>query len=230
MKMKNVLITGASGNLGKAAVEKFLSNGHQVIAIVSPGKGLGFDIGGSITLYEADLTNEKSVESAMEKIIHDYKTIDIAVLTVGGFASGSIETGDGMVVQKMISLNFNTAYFVARRVFLQMVNQSFGRIIFIGARPALSAMEGKNNIAYALSKSLIFKLSELLNAEASGKDIVTSVVVPSTIDTPANRSANPSANFSDWVTPEAITSAIMYLTSAEAKAIREPILKLYSNT
>ncbi len=227
---KNVLITGGSGNLGKAAVEKFLSEGHQVIATVSPGKGLGFEISGSIATYEADLTNEKSVQDVIDKILKDHKTIDIAVLTVGGFATGSIETADAVALQKMISLNFNTAYFVARPLFLQMIRQSFGRIIFIGSRPALSSAEGKNTIAYALSKSLVFKLSELLNAEASGKDVVTSVIVPGTIDTPANRTSNPAANFSDWVTPEEITSALLYLTSGEAKALREPILKLYSNS
>ena len=160
--------------------QKFLSEGYQVIATVSPGKGLGFEIQGSIATYEADLTNEQSVE--------------------GAFAAGSIETADGTVLQKMISLNFDTAYFVARRMFIHMVNRSFGRIVFIGSRPALSAVEGKNTIAYALSKSLVFKLSELLNAEASGKNVVTSVIVPGTIDTPANRSSNTTANFSDWVT------------------------------
>src|SRR5688572_26301833 len=108
---KNVLITGGSGNLGKTAVERFLNEGHQVIATVSPGKGLGFEIGGSIATYEADLTNEKSVQDVIEKILYDYKTIDIAVLTVGGFATGSISTADGAVLQKMFSLNFNTAYF-----------------------------------------------------------------------------------------------------------------------
>lgn len=227
---KNVLITGGSGNLGKAAVEKFLSEGHQVIATVSPGKGLGFEVRGSIATYEADLTSEKSVQDVIEKILLDHKRIDIAILTVGGFAVGSIETADGAVLQKMISLNFFTSYFVARLVFLQMVKQSSGQIIFIGSRPALSSIEGKKTIAYALSKSLIFKLSELLNAEAIGTNVVTSVIVPGTIDTPANRSSNPTANFSDWVTPEEITKALVYLTSVEAKALREPILKLYSNS
>jgi NAD(P)-dependent dehydrogenase (short-subunit alcohol dehydrogenase family) len=227
---KNVLITGGSGNLGKAAVEKFLSEGYQIIATVSPGKGLGFEAHGSITTYEADLTNEKSVQDVIEKIVQDYNTIHIAVLTVGGFATGSIEIADGAILQKMISLNFNTSYFIARLVFIQMVRQSFGRIVFVGSRPALLASEGKSTIAYALSKSLIFKLSELLNAEAAGLDVVTSVIVPGTIDTLANRTSNPNADFSAWVTPEEISSALVYLTSSEAKSIREPILKLYSNS
>jgi NAD(P)-dependent dehydrogenase (short-subunit alcohol dehydrogenase family) len=228
--MKNILITGASGNVGKAAVEKFLSEGHRVIATVTPGKGLGYETKEKVFTYEADLTNEKSVNDAIGKIIADHKTIDIAILTVGGFALGTIETTDSVALQRMMSLNFNTAYFVARPVFQQMLSQFFGRIVFIGARPALAPAEGKNTVAYALSKSLVFKLVELLNAEAIGKDVVASVIVPGVIDTPLNRSTNPTANFSDWVTPEEIANSMAYLVSANGRALREPILKLYSNS
>ncbi|MFM9838736.1 MAG: SDR family oxidoreductase [Cyclobacteriaceae bacterium] len=228
--MKNILITGASGNVGKAAVENFLAEGHRVIATVTPGKGLGYETKEKVFTYEADLTNEKSVNDAIGKIIADHKTIDIAILTVGGFALGTIETTDSVALQRMMSLNFNTAYFVARPVFQQMLSQFFGRIVFIGARPALAPAEGKNTVAYALSKSLVFKLVELLNAEAIGKDVVASVIVPGVIDTPLNRSSNPTANFSDWVTPEEIANSMAYLVSADGRALREPILKLYSNS
>ena len=159
---KNILVTGASGNLGKAVVEKFLKDGDQVLAMTTPGKGLGYEVTGAITTHDADLTDEKSVNETLEKIIGVHKTIDAAILTVGGFALGTIQTTAAADLQKMIALNFNTAYLVARVVFNQMMAQGFGRIIFIGARPALVAAEGKNMIAYALSKSLVFKLSELL--------------------------------------------------------------------
>jgi NAD(P)-dependent dehydrogenase (short-subunit alcohol dehydrogenase family) len=227
-KMKNVLITGASGNIGKAAVEKFIQEGFNVIATASP-RGLGYELAG-LSVYEADLTNEKSVDDAIAKIISVHQTIDVAILTVGSFAVGSIETTDGAAIQKMMSLNFNTAYFTARPIFKQMMEQQTGRIIFIGSRPALVAAEGKNTVAYALSKSLVFKLAELLNAEAGEKDIVTSVIVPGVIDTPENRKSNPSANFSDWVTPETIVDSMLYLVSPNAKALREPVLKMYSNS
>ncbi len=225
---KNVLITGASGNLGKAATEKFLSEGYHVIATVTPGKGLGYEVQGDLTTYEADLTNEKSVEEVIAKIIQNHQSIDAAVLTVGGFAQGTIQTTDGTAIQKMIALNFNTAYFVARPVFGQMLSQSFGRIILIGSRPALLGVEGKNTVAYALSKSLVFNLAELLNADGKEKNVVTSVIVPGVIDTPLNRSSNPTANFSDWVTPEEIANTMAYLVNS--KALREPVLKLYSNS
>ncbi len=225
---KNVLITGASGNLGKAAVEKFIAAGFNVIATASP-RGLGYQIPG-LSVYEADLTDEHSVEQAITKIISEHHTIDVAILTVGGFALGSIETTDGAAIQKMMSLNFNTAYFTSRAVFKQMLVQQMGRIIFIGARPALVASEGKNTMAYALSKSLIFKLAELLNAEAGKKDVVSAVIVPGVIDTPENRKSNPTANYSDWVTPEAIVESMLFLVSPNANALREPVLKLYSNS
>lgn len=224
---KNALITGASGNLGRAVVEKFLADGYQVIATTSPGKGLGHKLSGSIATYEADLTDERSVNEIIGKIIGEYKTIDAAILTVGGFAMGDIQSTDGAAVQKMISLNFSTAYFVARPVFNQMITQSSGRIILFGARPALMASQGKNMVAYSLSKSLIFRLSELLNAEAAGKNVVTAVVVPGTIDTPVNRESMPQADFSKWVTPEEVTANIQYLISAEARTLRDPVLKLY---
>jgi NAD(P)-dependent dehydrogenase (short-subunit alcohol dehydrogenase family) len=227
---KNILITGASGNLGKAAVEKFTSEGHRVIATVSPGKTLGFDVGENVVTYDADLSNEKSVEEMISKVIADHKTIDVAILTVGGYAGGNIDTTDGATIQKMISLNFNTAYFVARPVFQQMIKQGSGRIVFIGSRPALRAAEGKKNLAYALGKTLVFKLAELLNAEASGKDIVSSVIVPSTIDTPTNRQAMPNANFSDWVSAEEIAEAMFYIVTDKGRALREPIIKMYSNS
>lgn len=228
--MKNVLITGASGNLGKATVEKFLAEGYHVIATVSPGKSLGYEVTGALTTYEADLTNEMSVEEVIRKIIVNHQSIDVAILTVGGYAQGTIQTTDGGAIQKMISLNFNTTYFVTRPVFNQMLLQKAGRIVLIGSRPALSAIEGKNTVAYALSKSLVFKLAELLNAESAGQNVITSVIVPGVIDTPSNRKANPTANFSDWVTPEEIANAMTYLISADGKTLREPILKMYSNS
>jgi NAD(P)-dependent dehydrogenase (short-subunit alcohol dehydrogenase family) len=227
--MKNVLITGAAGNLAKAAVERFLVAGYHVIAIVSMRDKNKLEGTDAVTIYEADLTNEKLVEEMIGKIITNHKTIDAAILTVGGYASGTIETTDGDTIQKMIELNFCTTYFVARPVFQHMLLSS-GQIILIGARPALLPSDGKNAVAYALSKSLVFKLGELLNAEAQGKNVVTSVIVPSIIDTPANRKAMSNANFSDWVTTEEITSTMLFLASEKGKALRDPVLKLYGNS
>jgi len=227
---KNVFITGASGNLGKAAVQKFASEGYQVVATVSPGKNLGFDVTGDVETVEADLTDEKNVEQVITKIIEKHTTIDAALLLVGGFAPGGIKETDGASLKKMYSVNFETAYYAARPVFLQMLKQDGGgRIILIGARPALNAKDGKNLLSYALSKSLLFKLADFLNAEGASRNVVTSVVVPSTIDTPINRQSMPNATFSNWVKPEEIAEVMAFITSANGKALRDPIFKVYGN-
>ena len=88
----------------------------------------------------------------------------------------------------------------------------------------------KGTLAYGLAKSLIFRLAELMNEEAKGHDVVTSVIVPSTIDTPANRASMPDADFSKWVTPEAIADVIYFYCSDAGAALREPVIKVYGNS
>ena len=228
---KNVIITGASGNLGKAAVEKFLEEGYNVIATVSPGKTLGFEVVGDVKTMEADLTNEKGVEEVINQVVNTYKTIDAALLLVGAFAGGGIKETDGATLKKMYTLNFETAYFAARPIFLQMQKQdSGGRIILIGARPSLLPAEGKDFLAYGLSKSLLFKLADYLNAEGASKNVVTSVLVPGVIDTPINRKSNPTANFTDWVKPEEIAGLMALISSEKGRALKETVLKIYGNS
>src|SRR5258706_5800816 len=140
---KTIFITGASGNLGKATVEKFSSKGDRVIATVSPGKQLGFEVVGDLQTVEADLTNEQSVNAAMQSVIQKNKKIDAAVLLVGGFAMGGILETDGAALKKMFSLNFETAFFCTRPLFKHMLQENGGRIVFIGARPALQVAAGK---------------------------------------------------------------------------------------
>ena len=226
--MKTVFITGASGNLGKAVVEKFLAEGYKVIATVSPGKTLGFE-NANIETFEADVTNEESISKVVNSVVSNNK-IDAAILLVGGFAMGSIQDTDGASLKKMFSLNFETAYFTARPIFNHMMKQSAGRIVLVGARPALNPVDGKLTVAYALSKSLIFKLAELLNAEGAANNVVSHVIVPSIIDTPVNRVAMPTANFSDWVKAEEIAETMFYLCSEKGSAIRDTTVKLYGHS
>ena len=90
--------------------------------------------------------------------------------------------------------------------------------------------DGKNVIAYALSKSLLFNLAEYLNAEGASQNVVTSVIVPSTIDTPANRESMPKADFSKWVRPEEIAGVMEFICSQKADSVREPVYKIYGNS
>ncbi len=110
-----------------------------------------------------------------------------------------------------------------------MLQQGYGRIFLIGSRPGLDAKNGKGMVAYGLAKSLIFRLAELMNEEAKGHNVVTSVIVPSTIDTPQNRKSMPDANFDNWVKAEDIADVIAFYCSGEGKSLREPVIKVYGN-
>jgi NAD(P)-dependent dehydrogenase (short-subunit alcohol dehydrogenase family) len=229
--MKSVIITGASGNLGKACVDKFIQAGYNVIATVSPGKALGFEVTGSLETFEADLTDEVSAEKVIADIIKKYKTIDATLLLVGGYASGGIKETNGAVLKKMFTLNFDTAYFAARPIFQHMLTQpNGGRIIFVGSRPALVAKDANRSLGYALSKSLLFKLADSLNEAGSASNVTAAVVVPSTIDTPTNREAMPKSDFTAWVKSEEIADAMVHLCSAETKTWRETVVKIYGRS
>ena len=228
--MQNVIITGASGNLGRAAVEKFLSLDYTVIATVSPGKRLGYETNSPVDVHELDLTNESAVQLFTTRVMQAYGSIHAVILLAGGFAAGNYSETDQALLSKMYKLNFETAYLVTKPIFDLMLHQpNGGRIIFIGSRPSLLANQGKNSIAYALSKSLLFKLAEFLNAEGKSYKVVTTVVVPSTIDTPQNRSSMPDADFKKWVTPASIAETFAFLCSEEGSTLREPIMKIYGD-
>lgn len=207
--MKTVLITGAGGNLGAACVVHFAAKGWKVIAMVSPGR-IPKDKVTHVRFVEADLMNEQDTEQVLGQVLVDFPSIDLAVLTVGGFEMGTVEQTDGASLQRMYALNFETAYHVARPLFAVMQRGAGGRIVFIGARPALDAKAGKSLIAYGLSKSLLFKLAEYLNA--ASEKVRCHVVVFSALDTPQNRASMPNADTSKWVKPERVAARIEEVT------------------
>ncbi|MEP6675946.1 MAG: SDR family NAD(P)-dependent oxidoreductase [Ferruginibacter sp.] len=230
MKQKTAIITGASGNMGQAVVKKFIEQGFKVIGTVLPNDPAVLDFpADKFEKIVVDLSSETDTEQFIESIHTKYTSIDAAVLTVGGYAAADIAATKIDDINKQFRLNFETAYNVARPVFSTMMKSGSGRIFLIGSKPGLSAKNGKGMIAYSLAKSLIFRLAELMNEEAKGKNIVTSVVVPSTIDTPQNRKAMPAADFSSWITPGQVADVIFFYASDAATALREPIIKIYNN-
>jgi NAD(P)-dependent dehydrogenase (short-subunit alcohol dehydrogenase family) len=223
--MKTAIVTGAAGNLGKEVVKKFISQEYKVVGTLIPGESVDFpaDHFQGITI---DLMSEEASQKAISAIIESNGGIDAAVLTVGGFAMGDIEATTTPDIQKQYKLNFETAYNIARPVFIQMKRQKRGRIFFIGSRPGLDARDGKGMVAYSLAKSLLFRLAELMNHEAQDDNVVVSVFIPGTIDTPQNRKAMPGADFSKWVKAEEIAGVISFYCSNESAAVREPLIKM----
>ena len=228
--MKTVIITGASGNLGTAVTKEFIDKGYQVIATVA-NENSKKDLGPhpNLETLVVNLTDEKEAISFVENIIRKYARIDAALLLVGGFAMGDIENTTGDDLHKQIALNFETAFYITKPLFAHMMNNKKGNIVFIGARPALNAAQGKGLIAYGLSKSLLFKLAEYLNEAAKGLNVSVSVVVPSTLDTPLNRQSIPNVNPENLVKPVEIAETLEFLVSDKSSALRETVLKIYNN-
>jgi len=229
--MKTAIVTGASGNMGQAVVKKFLTEGFHVIGTIIPNDPVVIDIADeNFETTVADLMSDEASQKFVESVLEKNGKIDVAVLTVGGFAMGKIADTKTADISKQIKLNFETAYNIARPVFSQMMKQSSGRIFLIGSKPGLDHQNGKGMVAYGLAKSLIFRLAELMNDEAKGTNVVTSVIVPSTINTPQNRKSMPDADPKKWVKPEAIADIIYFYCSVSATVIREPVIKLYNNS
>jgi len=199
---KHIIITGANGNMGSAVVKKFLESEFHVIAVGHSGSHLGFAEGyKNFELHQLALDEEEAARDFFVEVASLKGNIDAALLLVGGYAMGNIETTDLSSIKKMFSLNFETVYNAARPLFRHMMERGQGRIVFVGARPALDASAGKDALAYALSKSLLFKLAELLNAEAANKNVLVSVIVPGVLDTLTNRQNMPGADTSKWIQP-----------------------------
>lgn len=227
---RTIIITGANGNLGTAVVKKFLAEEYTVIAVDHSGSHLGFADGHpQFSLHAVELTNEAACEAFVKETLGRYGRIDAAALLAGGFAMGDIAATDSASLKSMFSLNFDTAYHIARPVFQHMKQNGYGRLVFTGARPGLHHEEGTGKIAYTLSKSLLFTLADILNKEAKGTNVVTSVIAPSTIDTPPNRQSMPDAKFDKWVKPEQIAELLAFICSEKGDALREPVYKIYNN-
>ena len=229
--MKTAIVTGASGNMGQSVVKKFLAEGYFVIGTLAPGNHVAVESNGkNFETAVVDLMNEEAAQQFVQFASVKHDRIDVAVLTVGGFAMGKIADTKTSDIEKQYKLNFETAYNTARPIFVQMLEQGSGRIFLIGSKPGSSMKNSKGMIGYGLAKSLIFRLAELMNEEAKGTNVVTSVVVPSTIDTPQNRKSMPDAHYENWVKPETIASVIHFYCTEEAAALREPVIKIYNKS
>lgn len=161
--MKTAIITGSGGNLGQATVLKFIKEKFYVV-------GTSTHKNHQIREYKSDnfeeiivnLADQNEAKGFVEQSILKYGSIDVAVLTAGGFAKGNIEETAANDIMKQYKLNFETAYNVAQPLFKKMMEQGSGRIFFIGSRPGLDAKSSEGMIAYGLSKSLIFRRASFI--------------------------------------------------------------------
>jgi NAD(P)-dependent dehydrogenase (short-subunit alcohol dehydrogenase family) len=227
---KNVLITGAGGNLGRVVSQRLAAAGFSLDLAIYKDKDLHLPNETDVKFHKTDLEDESATNELVSSVLEDRSNIDLAVLIAGGFMPGGLTEVSMEDIQKMIDLNFATAYNVVKPLIGHYKSSGKqGQIILISARPGLDPKEGKNLMAYGLSKSMLVYLSEAINAEFKGTISTSTVIAPSTLDTQANREAMPDADFASWVTPDEIADTILHVASPAGLKLRNTILQLYGN-
>ncbi|QEX19692.1 short-chain dehydrogenase [Hypericibacter terrae] len=216
-----VMITGATGNLGRAAASAFARQGARLCMVARELGDLGVykkEGAADVLACPADLLDATSVDKAVAKAIERFGQIDVLCNIAGGFAMGeAVHEIDAKGWAHMMELNAGSVLRMSHAVVPGMLARKSGKIVNIGAYAALG---GKAQMgAYIASKSAVIRLTESMAAELRDAGINVNCVLPSIIDTPENRQAMPKANPAKWVAPEALADAILFLASPAARAI-----------
>jgi NAD(P)-dependent dehydrogenase (short-subunit alcohol dehydrogenase family) len=219
LQNKTVVITGGLGALGRAVAHSALAQGARV-AIVDHApteRASGLGLGQAVVLGGVDLTDLATAERAMAEAARAAGGIDALVNIAGGFVWQTLEEGDLSAWGRMYAMNVMTAATASKAALPFLLKSGAGRIVNVGAAAAAKAGAGMG--AYAASKAGVAKLTESLAEELKGRGVTVNAVLPSIIDTPANRADMPGADVSKWVAPEDLAAVILFLASDAAKAI-----------
>lgn len=231
MKDKHVLLTGGTGALGMGVVPAVLAHGAEKVTIpyrhiedINPLKEIlspeDFD---KIQFIPANLTDEGSVEHLMDRIAR----LDVIIHLVGGFTMGKTAEFSFFEWKQQIDLNLNTTFLVCKYGLRKMLEHGYGRIVTVGSRGAVQP--GGQMAAYCASKAGAIALTQAIADETKGTNITANVVLPSTLDTPANRQAMGEENTDKWVKPESLAQVICFLASEAAKDVRGAAIPVYGS-
>src|SRR6202051_2722795 len=220
MDGKVVVITGASGALGRVVAEVALARGARVAGVdhaaaQMPATETRIELGG------VDLSDAAAAKKALDAVAAHFGRVDALVNIAGCFAFETVAEGDPKTWQRMYALNVLTALNASRAAIPHLAASPSARIVNVGAMGALQAGAGMG--PYAASKAAVHRLTEALAAECKGK-ITVNAVLPSTIDTAANRASMPNADFEKWVTPHELAEVILFLASDAAGAVTGALL------
>jgi NAD(P)-dependent dehydrogenase (short-subunit alcohol dehydrogenase family) len=229
------LVAGGTGGLGHAVSLAFLKEGARVV--VTSQRQEEIDVlktaaGANASHLEGfvvDVTDEAAVRQLVEKILSQHGRLDILVNTVGGYAGGTklweLET---KVFDQMLALNLRSGYALSRAAVRAMLKKGRGAIVNVAAKAAFDHAAGA--AAYAASKSAAVAMLDSLAADLKGTGVRANTILPSIIDTPLNRKAMPTADFSKWPKPEDIARVILFLCSDDAKVIQGAAIPVYGDS
>lgn len=219
---KTIVVTGAFGALGSAVAEAAAQAGASVAAIdfaAPPPPGLAARLGsGALRLGAVDLVSPEAARRAMDTVVARFARIDALFNIAGGFVWETIaDAADTSAWERMEAMNLQTALNASRAALPSLVASGAGRIVNVGALAAIRA--GAGMAAYAASKAAVHRLTESLADELKLAGVTVNAVLPSTIDTEANRASMPDADFSRWVAPADIAAVMLFLASDAARAV-----------
>jgi NAD(P)-dependent dehydrogenase (short-subunit alcohol dehydrogenase family) len=232
---KVVLVAGGTGGLGNAVSLAFLEQGAKVVVTYRKEEefaALKKTAGARAAALEGavvDVTDERAASEFVGGVLSRHGRVDALVNTVGGYAGGvalwELET---KVFDAMLALNLRSGYALARAVLPAMLKQRQGSIVNVAAKAAFD--HGAGAAVYAASKAAAVALMDSLAADVKGTGVRVNSILPSIIDTSANRLAMPDANFAVWPKPEEIARVILFLCSEQAAVIHGAAVPVYGNS
>jgi len=228
-----VLVAGGTGGLGRAVTEALLAAGARVT--VTYRSSAEFDaLVHSVRAAErlqgrsVDVTDEPAVRQLVAELLARHGRVDALVNTVGGYAGGQpLWSAEPGTLERMLQLNLRSTYVLARAVVPAMLQQAHGCIVAVAAKAAVEPPAGAAE--YAAAKAAALALMASLAAELKGSGVRVNSILPSIIDTPANRAAMPAAHFAKWPTPAQIAAVVRFLCSADASVIHGAAIPVYGN-
>lgn len=233
-KQRVALITGGTGGLGRAVTLAFLHEGASVIATYikkDEADALKDAVGPNahLELLPLDATDEAACRNLVDGITARHGQLDFLVNTIGAYAGGKpLWETDGKTFQFMLSLNLTAGYNLARAVAPVMLRRKRGAIVNIAAKAALDHAAGA--AAYAASKSAALALFDCLAQDLKGTGVRANSVLPSIIDTEANRKAMPDADFAKWPKPEEIAQTILFLCGDDARVVHGAAVTVFGES
>ena len=221
MQNRSMVITGAFGALGRVVTEVAASAGYAVFGVdvaSQEPEGLKARLGVNGALMGGvDLSNLQHALRVMSDVKTKAGRLDVLINLSGGFAYETLESGDPGTWERMYNLNVATTLNATKAALPHLLECGAGRIVNVGAAAALRASAGMG--PYAASKAAVHRLTESLADELKLKNITVNAVLPSIIDTPANRASMPQADFSRWVSPRDLAGVILFIASEAAGAV-----------